>query len=158
MDIWSEDKSCDRLPNLLVIGPQKTGTTALYTFLQMHPGVKSNLPSPTSFEELQFFSGPNYQEGIDWYLDFFPPKDTNETLLFEKSATYFDKDFAPIRAHRLLPKAHLIAILISPAKRAYSWYHHQRAHDDPTAMTYSFHEVITADSDAPRPLRQLQSR
>ena len=66
MDIWSSSKSCSRLPNFLVIGPQKTGTTALYQFLQMHPAIQSNFPSPDTFEELQFFSGPNYEKGIDW--------------------------------------------------------------------------------------------
>ncbi|KAI5168162.1 Bifunctional Heparan Sulfate N-Deacetylase/N-Sulfotransferase 3 [Manis pentadactyla] len=45
-DIWSKEKTCDRLPKFLVIGPQKTGTTALYLFLVMHPSILSNSPSP----------------------------------------------------------------------------------------------------------------
>lgn len=43
-----------------------TGTTALYTFLTMHPAVTSNFQSPVTFEEIQFFNGPNYHKGIDW--------------------------------------------------------------------------------------------
>lgn len=79
--------------------------------------------------------------------------------LFEKSATYFDRDFVPGRAHRLLKTAKLIAILISPSQRAYSWYHHMRAHDDPTAMAYTFHQVVTADPvKSTKALRSLQSR
>lgn len=35
---------------------------------------------------------------------------------------------------------------------------HQRAHDDPVAMKYSFHDVITAPRDSPAKLRVLQSR
>ena len=62
---------------MVVIGPQKTGSTALYSFLQMHPSVYSNHPSKTTFEEVQFFSGPNYKNGIDWYLDFFPQDGKN---------------------------------------------------------------------------------
>lgn len=187
MDIWAANKSCERLPNFLVVGPQKTGTTALYTFLKMHPSIRSNLPSPVSYEELQFFSRENYSRGIDWYLSFFPLETgvsddeatKNELVYFEKSATYFDFDKAPIRAHSLLPEAQIIIILISPIKRAYSWwvcngiainimqslisptprYHHVRAHDDETALEHSFHEVITADEvSAPKALRQLQSR
>ena len=52
----------------------------------------SNHPSEKTFEELQFFSGQSYANGIDWYMDFFPPADgkKNGTLYFEKSATYFD--------------------------------------------------------------------
>ena len=84
---------------------------------------------------------------------------TNKTYLFEKSATYFDRDVVPTRAYRLLKHANLIAILISPAKRAYSWYQHMRAHEDEIAMHYSFHEVITATpNNASKALRSLQSR
>ncbi|KAB7498341.1 Bifunctional heparan sulfate N-deacetylase/N-sulfotransferase [Armadillidium nasatum] len=38
-EIWSPNKTCNQLPRFLVIGPQKTGTTALYTFLAMHPAI-----------------------------------------------------------------------------------------------------------------------
>ena len=57
------------------------------------------------------------------YMEFFPDL-TNDTekVMFEKSATYFDMEESPRRAHALLPNAKLISILIDPAKRAYSWY------------------------------------
>ena len=42
------------------------GTTALYTFLSMHPAILSNYNSPDTFEEVQFFNGNNYYKGIDW--------------------------------------------------------------------------------------------
>ncbi|XP_048459447.1 bifunctional heparan sulfate N-deacetylase/N-sulfotransferase 1b [Rhincodon typus] len=158
-DIWSKEKTCDRLPKLLIIGPQKSGTTALYLFLTMHPDVTSNSPNPDSFEELQFFNGPNYHKGIDWYMDFFPvPSNTSSDFFFEKSANYFDSEVAPKRAMALLPKAKIITILINPADRAYSWYQHQRAHDDPVALKYSFYEVITARSDTMPKLRALRNR
>ena len=63
MKIWSQNKTCDQLPRFLVLGPQKTGTTALYTFLSMHPAIVSNYPSPETFEEIQFFNGKNYYKG-----------------------------------------------------------------------------------------------
>ncbi|XP_051869760.1 bifunctional heparan sulfate N-deacetylase/N-sulfotransferase 1b isoform X2 [Pristis pectinata] len=158
-DIWSKEKTCDRLPKLLIIGPQKSGTTALYLFLTMHPDITSNTPNPDTFEELQFFNGPNYHKGIDWYMDYFPiPSNTSSDFFFEKSANYFDSEVAPKRAAALLPRAKIISILISPADRAYSWYQHQRAHDDPVALKYSFHEVITAGADTIPKLRALQNR
>ena len=40
----------------------------------------------------------------------------------------------------------------------FSWYQHQRAHGDPAALNYTFHEVITAKGTLPGPLRSLQSR
>ncbi|XP_049794710.1 bifunctional heparan sulfate N-deacetylase/N-sulfotransferase [Schistocerca nitens] len=157
--IWSRNKTCEQLPRFLVIGPQKTGTTALYMFLSMHPDISSNFPSPDTFEEIQFFNGKNYYRGLDWYMNFFPvPKNGTAKYLFEKSATYFDGDLVPRRASALLPHAKLVTILISPAKRAYSWYQHTRAHRDPVALNYSFHQVITASDTAPKPLRELRNR
>ncbi|XP_061643626.1 bifunctional heparan sulfate N-deacetylase/N-sulfotransferase 1-like isoform X2 [Phyllopteryx taeniolatus] len=158
-DIWSKEKTCDRFPKLLVIGPQKTGTTALYLFLSMHPDLTSNYPSKETFEEIQFFNGHNYHRGIDWYMEYFPlPSNASSDYYFEKSANYFDSEVAAQRAAALLPKAKIITILINPADRAYSWYQHQRAHDDPVALKYSFHDVITAGHDSPAKLRVLQNR
>ena len=125
----------------------------------MHPEVESNFPNAETFEELQFFSGKNYINGIDWYMENFPPRQNGSPYLFEKSATYFDRELVPIRAQRLLPEAQLIAIVISPAKRAYSWYQHQRAHGDPAAFNFTFHEVITAKGALlTGSIRSLQSR
>ncbi|XP_025083666.1 bifunctional heparan sulfate N-deacetylase/N-sulfotransferase-like isoform X2 [Pomacea canaliculata] len=157
--IWSQNKSCNRLPRFLVVGPQKTGTTALYSFLSMHPGVTSNVNSPTTFEEVQFFSSNNYYKGLDWYMEFFPdPANTSATMLFEKSATYFDNENVPQRVFSLIPRAKIICILIDPAKRAYSWYQHMRSKADVTALNYTFYSIITADERMPRHVRELQSR
>ncbi|XP_019600085.2 bifunctional heparan sulfate N-deacetylase/N-sulfotransferase 3 [Rhinolophus sinicus] len=158
-DIWSKEKTCDRLPKFLVIGPQKTGTTALYLFLAMHPSILSNSPSPKTLEEVQFFNRNNYHRGIDWYMDFFPvPSNATTDLLFEKSANYFHSEEAPRRAASLVPKAKIITILIDPSDRAYSWYQHQRSHEDPTALKFSFYQVISAGPRAPAELRALQKR
>ncbi|KAB0407281.1 hypothetical protein E2I00_019036, partial [Balaenoptera physalus] len=158
-DIWSKEKTCDRLPKFLVIGPQKTGTTALYLFLVMHPSILSNSPSPKTFEEVQFFNRNNYHRGIDWYMDFFPvPSNVTTDFLFEKSANYFHSEEAPKRAASLVPKAKIITILIDPSDRAYSWYQHQRSHEDPAALKFSFYEVISAGPRASSELRALQKR
>lgn len=114
----------------------------------MHPSLASNLPSPDTYEEIQFFNGNSYYRGLDWYMSFFPLQNATTSnsvnsakYFFEKSATYFDGDLVPRRAHQLLPNAKLVVILISPAKRAYSWYQHIRAHGDVIANNYSFYQV-----------------
>lgn len=57
------------------------------------------------------------------YMDFFPtPANVTSDFLFEKSANYFHSEEAPKRAASLVPRAKLIAILIDPSDRAYSWY------------------------------------
>ncbi|VDO15386.1 unnamed protein product [Brugia timori] len=95
------------LPNMLVVGPQKTGSTALATFLNLHPNFSSNDPVPSSFEELQFFGGPNYARGLHWYMDQFRSK-IDHLIVFEKSATYFDNPDAPRTSFALLPKAKIV--------------------------------------------------
>eukprot|EP00061_Rhincodon_typus_P016128 g44177.t1 len=154
------------------------GTTALHFFLSLHPGVTSNFPSPVTYEEIQFFNGANYNKGIDWlardrvlgfvgqvetgvvlYMEFFPiPSNASTDFMFEKSANYFESEVVPKRAMALLPRAKIIAILINPVERAYSWYQHQRAHHDSAALNYTFYQVITARPDAPREVRVLQNR
>ncbi|XP_072138966.1 bifunctional heparan sulfate N-deacetylase/N-sulfotransferase 2-like [Mobula birostris] len=158
-DIWSKEKTCDRLPKFLIVGPQKTGTTALHFFLSLHPGIMSNFPSPVTYEEIQFFNGANYHKGIDWYMDFFPiPSNVSTDFTFEKSANYFESEVVPKRAAALLPRAKIITILINPAERAYSWYQHQRAHQLPAALNFTFYQVISAGPNAPPEVRLLQSR
>lgn len=57
------------------------------------------------------------------YMDFFPfPSNVSTDFMFEKSANYFDTEVAPKRAAALLPKAKILAVLINPSDRAYSWY------------------------------------
>lgn len=92
-------------------------------------------------------------------MDLFPvPANITTDLLFEKSANYFHSEEAPRRVASLVPKAKIIAILIDPSDRAYSWYQHQRSHDDPAALKFSFYEVISAGPRAPPQLRALQKK
>lgn len=56
-------------------------------------------------------------------MEYFPfPSNISTDFMFEKSANYFDSKSAPKRAAALLPKAKILAVLISPTDRAYSWY------------------------------------
>ena len=67
-------------------------------------------------------------------MDFFPfPSNISTDFMFEKSANYFDTDLAAKRAAALLPRAKILAVLINPSDRAYSWYQvgaqaHARTH------------------------------
>ena len=66
VEIWAKYKSCTRLPHFIIIGPQKTGTTALFTFLSMHPLLVPSFTSIDTHEEVQFFHNTNYKKGVDW--------------------------------------------------------------------------------------------
>lgn len=137
---------CGDLPDFVILGPQKTGTTALMNFLKHHPSIASSFDSPTTYEELQFFSGQAYENGLNWYLDLFPARANRTQLkIFEKSATYFGSLSAIPRLKALLPKAHLVSVLLEPGERAYSWYQHQKAHAIDAAVKYSFDEILHAE-------------
>uniref|UniRef100_A0A8C1SQN4 [heparan sulfate]-glucosamine N-sulfotransferase n=1 Tax=Cyprinus carpio TaxID=7962 RepID=A0A8C1SQN4_CYPCA len=106
-DIWSKEKTCDRLPKFMVVGPQKTGNSLL--LMQEH--VSSLFP----------FKG--LQSHAYMYMEFFPvPSNVSTDFLFEKSANYFPSEETPKRAAALLPKAKILTLLINPSDRAYSWY------------------------------------
>jgi len=160
--IWSPSKHhyCNITPSILIVGPQKTGTTALYTFLKLNPLLQSSKMSPLDFEEVQFFNNKHYLKGVDWYFERFddpsrengaPNKSVDplaQVIYFDKSATYFDDPKVPRRAYELLPDALIITVLINPADRAYSWYQHMRAHEDPAATRLSFEEVLSWNESA----------
>lgn len=55
-----------KLPDFIILGPQKTGTTALHSFLALHPNIKKSKFTRAAFEEIQFFNRNNYVKGINW--------------------------------------------------------------------------------------------
>ncbi|CAJ0604455.1 unnamed protein product [Cylicocyclus nassatus] len=130
------------LPNALIVGPQKTGSTALATFLSLHPNVSTNAPIAHTFEEMQFFGGANYHREIEWYAHHF----SKSRIIFEKSATYFDNGNAAKDAFALIPDAKIIVILSDPSRRAYSWYQHVLAHNDTAALSArNLLEILDSD-------------
>ncbi|KAA3677528.1 uncharacterized protein DEA37_0009194, partial [Paragonimus westermani] len=147
--IWPSGWPCgsDSLPQLIILGPQKTGSTALLHFLRLNPSLLANhYQFGTTFEELQFFSSDTlYSRGVRWYMDQFEhslPNHHERVVLFEKSATYFTHHKAPARLYALLPQARLIVLLRNPVERAMAWYQHSLAHRDPAAELLTFLELL----------------
>ena len=116
--------SADRrmLPNFLVIGAMKAGTTSLYRYLAGHPDVV-----PATRKEIHFFNR-HYDKGHRWYRSHFPlaakPARTNR-LTGEATTHYLFHPDAPARAHALVPDARLIVLLRDPVDRAFSHYRHE---------------------------------
>ncbi|CAK9297157.1 unnamed protein product [Gordionus sp. m RMFG-2023] len=163
-NLWYRSIDCYRFPKILIIGPQKTGTTALLWFLNMNPNFASNKMTEY-FEETQFFSSQNYLKGIDWYLDLYEPILRNvtsnismnsEIVYMDKSATYFDSALAPMRVKNLVPESLLFIVLLDPIDRAYSWYQHMRYHMDETAIKYDFKTIISMEKNRSQNLTDEQ--
>ena len=57
------------LPNLIVIGAQKCGTSGLHYYLSLHPEVSMSDPKELNF----FIAERNYPRGIEWYSRHFDP-------------------------------------------------------------------------------------
>lgn len=110
-----------RLPEFLVIGGQRCGTTSLYRYLAAHPSVR-----PASGKELQFFS-LHHGRGERWYRAHFPVRPPEERS-FEASPYYLFDPAVPARAADMLPGGRFVALIRDPAERAYSHYLHSVAY------------------------------
>ncbi len=110
------------LPDFLIIGAKKCGTTALYSYLTQHP-----LVAPAFKKEIYYFNA-YIGRGRLWYRSFFPTvfeKRSRKGLLTgEATPDYLFHPHTPQRVHDAVPHARLIAILRNPVDRAYSFYNH----------------------------------
>ena len=107
------------LPDFLILGAQKAGTTALYAYLRWHPQVTG-----PSFKEVSFFDR-HYAHGERWYRAHMPVRRSG--IVGEASPSYLSHPAAPERVARMLPRARLIALLRNPVDRAFSHYQHEVA-------------------------------
>jgi hypothetical protein len=105
------------LPNFLILGAQKAGTTALYAYLRWHPQITG-----PSFKEVSFFDR-HYARGERWYRAHMPAR--RRPFVGEASPSYLFHPLAPQRVAQLLPNARLIALLRNPVDRAFSHYQHE---------------------------------
>lgn len=115
------------MPNFLIVGFQKAGTTSVYRYLDQHPEV---FVSPV--KELNFFSSivehpvldPQITGGItdpDAYRAVFAPA-AGHKAIGEASPIYATDPAVPAAIVRLAPETRVIALLRDPAERAYSEY------------------------------------
>ncbi len=110
------------LPNFLIIGAMKSGTTSLYAYLREHPEI--GMPV---IKEPNFFSDNSvWAKGVKWYESLFANCQDNK-VIGEASVNYtkypYYKD-VPKRIFSLIPQVKLIYVLRSPIERIYSHYMH----------------------------------
>ena len=144
------------LPDFLIIGAEKCGTTALYKALTAHPDICA-----ARRKEPHFFDY-HYARGETWYRAWFPfvwvralrRRLRGRFATGEASPDYIFHPHAARRAKELLPHAKLIAILRDPAERAYSHYQQQvRKGRDPL----SFEEALAREPErVDAPLARMQ--
>ena len=128
------------LPDFLILGAQKAGTTALYAYLRWHPDITG-----PSWKEVSYFDR-HYRRGVSWYRGHFPIG-ARDRLVGEASPGYLFHPLAPERVRTTVPDAKLIALLRDPVDRAVSHYHHEVALG---REPLSFEEAIDAEPERTR--------
>ncbi|MEM9214568.1 MAG: sulfotransferase [Cyanobacteria bacterium P01_F01_bin.150] len=126
------------LPNFLIIGVQKAGTSSIYEYLKQHPDVYMSPLKETNFlsrdwsleepdkqkqrnERLRNQGRRECIDSIEKYRELFDGV-TTETAIGEASPNYLFRPQAIAQIKKYVPEAKLIAILRNPVERAYSDY------------------------------------
>lgn len=150
------------LPDFIIIGAQKCGTTSMYDFVTRHPDV-----APAHSKEVHHFTfhdrldlkrwdepRPEHEKfGTNWYRSNFPTtlagflhslRHGRRLLTGEATTLYLPYPGVPERMARLLPDVRLIVMLRDPADRAYSAYNFYKWYygEDRT-----FEDAIAQDMD-----------
>ena len=135
------------MPNFIVIGAQKSGTSSMFMYLKQHPQIIRPI-----FKEIYFFDR-YYDRGLPWYARNFPARSTIERLndrqgrvhlTFEATATYIFDAQAPQRIARDIETRKFIALLRNPVDRVISAYWHARRMG---LETRSLDDVVKIDRD-----------
>lgn len=141
------------LPNFLIIGAAKSGTTSLYYYLSQHPEIyMSPVKEPyffaiegegTNFQGLGNLKNFKYVKDIETYSALFD-KVSNELAIGEASTWYLYKPQAVKRIKYYIPEAKLIAMLRNPVDRAYSQFTYMISEGREPLMDFS--QALEAES------------
>lgn len=124
-----------RLPDFVVVGAQRSGSTSLYRYLDSHPEIFM-----AATKELHFFDR-HFDRGLGWYAGHFADA-TPDQVVGEATPRYMCDAAAVERLASTLPDGRFLAILRNPVDRAYSHYWMERARGrEPN----SFEEAIAAE-------------
>jgi hypothetical protein len=114
------DRGSGALPNTIVIGAQKCGTSTLHYYLGFHPEISASNPKELNF----FIEGSNWDQGVDWYRSHF---DGSKPVRLESSPNYTTwphHEGIPDRMAKLVPDAKLIFVVRDPIARIEAhWVH-----------------------------------
>lgn len=133
------------LPDFVIIGAQRAGTTSLYSHLTKNPSVIR-----AQCKEIHYFD-VNPHRPRWWYRAHFPRRSQIEDGFDERRITgeatprYLYHPGADERLHALLPNAKLIVLLRNPAERALSHYFFLYGKDAPL---HELREAVEREAEA----------
>jgi hypothetical protein len=132
------------LPDFLIIGVKRGGTTSVWNWLVDHPHVAPMFPSVQQIKSPHYFD-LHYDRGERWYRSHFPTRAALDRiaeqtglrpLTCEASPYYVFHPGAAERVTATVPAARLIVLLRNPIDRAYSNYWERRGSDAETLPTF----------------------
>lgn len=135
------------LPDFLILGAQRCGTSSLYRYLGAHPDI-----IPSVRKETEYFSR-SFHEGEDWYRAHFALRSRvalqrrvrrQDQLCFEATPDYLFYPLVPGRVFSTLPDAKFIVLLRDPVDRAFSHHKHMRRLG---FEKLSFEEALAVEED-----------
>jgi hypothetical protein len=109
-----------RLPDFIIGGAPRSGTTWLYELLDRHPDV--HMAKPLKPEPKFFLRDDEYAKGLQYYSTKWFAGAKPSAIAGEKSTDYLESSAAAMRISRDLPHVKLIFLLREPVSRAYSNY------------------------------------
>jgi len=148
--LYTTTGSVHILPDFLIIGAARSGTTSLYEYLIKHPSIM-----PAVGKEIYFFD-KKFNRGGNWYKSFFATKLTKSRLesiqkgkciTGEATPRYLYHPHSPNRVYDLIPKVKLIVLLRNPIDRAYSHYQMEKEHEH---EELTFEEATQQEEDRVR--------
>lgn len=158
-DLLNQDQVRDlpraRLPDFLIIGAAKSGTTSLYYYLEQHPEIFMSANKEPSFFAYEGVNNPFHGPGDERRNAKLITNFADYVALFqnaaphqkcgEASVVYLYHPDAPRRIHEYSPQAKLIVLLRDPVDRAMSAYQHLRR--DGYEKIERFDDALRAESD-----------
>jgi hypothetical protein len=141
------------LPDFLLVGAAKCGTTSLFDWICAHPLVARPSTNGRPRKELLFFDY-NFRRGADWYRQHFPlERERHEFerehgrpfLTGEATASYLTGYWVPGRVREVVPDVKLIVTLRNPIDRAYSAF--QMSCREGLEKCESFEEALSLEPE-----------
>jgi hypothetical protein len=146
------------LPDYLIIGAKRSGTTSLHRWLLAHPDVLPLFPSAGRLPLRSDIKGVHYfdahpERSVRWYRSHFPTAAARAlasrrsagapVVAGEASPYYLHHPHAAARAAQVVPGARLVVLLRDPVERAWShWKEQRRRGFEPLA---TFEEALDAE-------------
>ncbi|HKZ29722.1 MAG TPA: sulfotransferase domain-containing protein [Acidimicrobiia bacterium] len=134
------------LPNFMLIGAGKAGSTSLWHYVVQHPDVFPPKQKEPSYFWTDKHSRPGKAETLEAYQSLFEGSESYKAV-GDASPTYLVDENAPHEIRKMIPDVKLIAILRDPCARAFSEFMmHRMRQDEPERR---FLDAVAADPSRP---------